>query len=40
MRGVLAGIVVVVRQALPNQWIWDLVDELIYQFQARSVQRS
>jgi len=26
--------------ALPNQWIWDLVDELIYQFQAWSMFRQ
>ena len=29
-----------VRLELPNQWLWDIIDEFIYQFQSFSQFRS
>ena len=28
-----------VRLELPNQWLWDIIDEFIYQFQSFSIYR-
>ena len=27
------------RLELPNQWLWDIIDEFIYQFQSFSIYR-